>query len=204
MPIARTQYAIAATAIVAAMAIGFVLGQGPSRPPSHASHAQRARQASSEHARPDDAALWQLIADTRRAAGGDTGRQADLLQARVARLSPQAASDFRRVYHHLDVRAYTWNVWGAAQTIEDGCSDDCFRDFRAYLISLGAGPYEQALANPDSLAPFVGDPETGDWEDAFVPDDEEDLDGDPRGTPFDDDDEGRLARRYPRLAARFR
>jgi hypothetical protein len=212
MPSSGKQYAIAATAIVAAMAIGLLLGRGPGagagQPRSDASGAQRARQASAETAaaRPDEAALWKLIGDTRRAAGGDTGRQAELLEARVAHLPAAAAQHLVRVYHRLDVRAYTWNLWGAAQTIEDGCSDDCFRDFRAYLISLGPGVYERALANPDSLAAVVKDAEGGDWEDAFAPDDESDPDSDPRGRPFDDDDEddGRLARRYPRLAARFR
>jgi hypothetical protein len=204
MPSARTQYAIAVTAIVAAMAIGLVVGQGAGQKRSDSAQAQRVRQASHQPARPGEAALWRVIAGSSRAAGGNTDRQADIVARRVAQLPPAAAANFRRAYHRLDVRAYTWNLWGAAQVIEDGCSDDCFRDFRAYLISLGAARYEHALANPDSLAPFVEDPETGGWEDAFVPDDEADLDSDPRGKPFDDDDEAGLARRYPRLAARFR
>ena len=57
-------------------------------------------------------------------------------------------------------------MWGAASVIEDGCSDDCFRDFRAYVISLGRGPYERALRNPDSLASVAQDAEAGDWENA--------------------------------------
>jgi hypothetical protein len=102
--------------------------------------------------------------------------------------------------------------------IEDGCSDDCFRDFRGYVISLGRGPYERALANPDSLASVAQDAEAGDWENAdnVAPDayssvtggdfplDDSDLSGRPRGTPFSDSNTTGLARRYPRLAARFR
>ena len=102
--------------------------------------------------------------------------------------------------------------------IEDGCSDDCFRDFRAYLISLGGEPYEAALRDPDSLAPVVQDAETGDWEnadsvagDAYesaagedIPADDSDLSGDPRGEPWDDEDQDALVQRYPALAARFR
>jgi hypothetical protein len=34
--------------------------------------------------------------------------------------------------------------------------------------------------------------------------DDSDLSGRPRGKPFDDNDEAGLARRYPRLAERFR
>jgi hypothetical protein len=63
--------------------------------------------------------------------------------------------------------------------IEDGCSEDCFRDFRSYLISLGREAYEAALRDPDSLAPVVQE-------------------------SWDDENEDGLVQRYPQLAARFR
>jgi hypothetical protein len=162
--------------------------------------------------------FWRLIEETRSAAGKDTGRQTELLKDRLTRLSPQAIIEFARVRHRLDERAYTWNLWGAAYVIEDGCSDDCFRDFRSYVISLGRGPYENALRDPDSLASSAENSETGDWESAdnVAPDayssvtgndfplDDSDLSGRPRGTPFNENDAAGLARRYPRLAARFR
>jgi hypothetical protein len=102
--------------------------------------------------------------------------------------------------------------------VEDGCSEDCFRDFRSYLISLGREPYEAALRDPDSLAPVVQDAEQGDWEnadsvagDAYesatgeeIPVDDSDLSGTPRGKPWDDDNEDGLVQRYPQLAAKFR
>jgi hypothetical protein len=37
--------------------------------------------------------------------------------------------------------------------IENGCSGDCFRDFRACLVSLGRDAYAKAVGNPNSLAP---------------------------------------------------
>jgi hypothetical protein len=163
-------------------------------------------------------AFWQLIASTRRAAGNDTGRQSELLKERLTTLSPQAIVEFARIRRRLDRGAYTYRIWSAAYVIEDGCSDDCFRDFRGYLISLGRKPYETALRNPDALAPIVQDSETGDWENAdnVAPDayssvtggdfplDDSDLSGRPRGTPFDDSDVAALTRRFPKLAARFR
>jgi uncharacterized protein DUF4240 len=165
-----------------------------------------------------EAAFWQLMSETRSAAGNDTGRQSELLKERLTQLSPAAIIGFARVRHRLDERAYTWSLWGAAYVIEDGCSDDCFRDFRGYLISLGEGPYVNALGNPDSLASVAQDAETGNWENAdnVAPDayssvtggdfplDDSDLSGRPSGTPFNEDDAAGLARRYPRLAARFR
>ena len=87
-------------------------------------------------------------------------------QTRLEQLPAQQIADFGAIRRRLDERAYTWELWGAAYVIDDGCSDDCFRDFRAYLISLGREPYEAALKSPDSLAPVVQDAETGDWENA--------------------------------------
>jgi hypothetical protein len=170
------------------------------------------------HASMDEATFWRLIADTRAAAGDDTARQSDLLGRRLGKLPARQIVDFQRIRHRMDQRAYTWDLWGAAYVIEDGCSDDCFRDFRAYLISLGRGPYEAALRDPDSLGPIVQDAEHGGWEnadsvaaDAYenatgkdIPDDESDQSGDPRGEAWDDEDQEALIQRYPHLAARFR
>jgi Protein of unknown function (DUF4240) len=166
----------------------------------------------------DQEMFWRLIADTRAAADSDTGRQSQMLDERLRRLPPRQIADFERIRRTLDRRAYTWELWGAAYVVEDGCSDDCFRDFRAYLIALGRGPYETALREPDALATTVQDAETGDWENAddVAPDayqsvtgedisgDSSDLSGDPRGTPWDDDHAELLVQRYPRLAAKFR
>jgi hypothetical protein len=160
--------------------------------------------------------FWQLIDETRAAAGPDTSRQSELLKERLMQLSPQAIVEFAKTRRRLDEQAYTWTLWGAAATIEDGCSDDCFHDFRAYLISLGRGPYEQALRNPDSLASFARDAENGNWEgaDDVAPDayssvtgqdfplDDAELSGNPAGSPLDLSDAA-LRTRYPRLAARF-
>ncbi len=169
-------------------------------------------------AQPAATEFWRLIAETRRAVGNDTGRQSELLKHRLTQLSPTAIVTFWRMRRRLDRRAYTWALWGAATVIEDGCSDDCFRDFRGYIISLGRGPYERALRNPDSLALVAADAEAGDWENAgdVAPDayssvtgndfpfDDSDLSGPPRGKPLNLSARTSLTRRYPRLAARFR
>jgi hypothetical protein len=152
----------------------------------------------------DQAGFWQLMRETRADGDDDTARQSGLLEDRVKRLPQPAIEDFRRIRRQLDKRLYTWDVWGAAYVIEDGCSDDCFRDFRAYLISLGPEVYERALRDPDSLAGAVQDAETGDWENADDPLSDSDLSGPPSGTPWDDDQAEQLIGRYPKLAAEFR
>ena len=165
-----------------------------------------------------EAAFWGLIAEAGQGAAEDTDERSHRLQELLTQLPPQAIVDFERTRRSFDLRAYTWELWGAAHVVEDGCSDDCFRDFRAYLISLGREPYEAGLRDPDSLADVVQDAETGDWENADsvageayssvtgedFPFDDNDLSGPPGGTPWDSEDEDALAQRYPRLAARFR
>lgn len=165
-----------------------------------------------------EASFWQLIAETRDAAGNDTGEQSSLLEERLSKLPPPTIVEFARIRERLDRRAYSWRMWGAAAVIEDGCSDDCFRDFRGYVISLGRRPYENALVDPDSLASVAQDAETGDWENAdnVAPDayssatgndfplDDSDLSGPPAGASFDVEDAAALAHRYPKLESRFR
>jgi uncharacterized protein DUF4240 len=164
------------------------------------------------------AAFWGLIESTRAAADNDTERQSELLEERLSKLRPRQIVRFHQLRRQMDERAYTWDIWGAAYVIDDGCSDDCFRDFRAYLISLGPSAFAAALRNPDSLAPIVQDAEQGDWENAddVAPDayqtatgddfpaDSSDLSGSPRGEPWDDGSQEMLVQRYPALAARFR
>jgi hypothetical protein len=198
--------------VALALVVGYALGTK-----DHGA-AQSNAVGASTRAGMDEPAFWQLITSTREDAGNDTGRQSELLEQRLSRLPARQIVDFGRIRHRLDQGAYTWDLWGAAYVIDDGCSDDCFRDFRAYLISLGRGPYDAALRDPDSLSPVVQDAEEGDWEnadnvapDAYesatgedIPAEDSDLSGDPRGEPWDDEDQEALVQRYPRLAARFR
>jgi hypothetical protein len=166
----------------------------------------------------NQAAFWGLTERTRADADNDTGRESGLLEERLSKLPPREIVRFQQIRTQMDQRLYTWDIWGAARVIEDGCSDDCFRDFRAYLISLGPRAFNAALRNPDSLAPIVQDAEQGDWEnaddvapDAYqsatgddFPTDSSDLSGNPRGEPWSDESRETLVQRYPALAARFR
>ena len=201
-----------APAAVRATPGGDETGQAPA-PPTPPASPQRAAAPGPV----DEATFWRLIAETRAAAGNDTARQSELLEERLRRLSPRGIVEFWQIRRRLDRRAYTWRLWGAATVIEDGCSDDCFRDFRAYLISLGRDPYERALRDPDSLASVARGAEAGDWEnaddvaaDAYsgvtgndFPFDDSNLEGRPAGRALNLDGAD-LRRRYSRLAARFR
>jgi hypothetical protein len=163
------------------------------------------------------AAFWGLIESTRADVDNDTERQSGLLEERLSKLPPRQIVRFEQIRRRMDEQLYTWDIWGAARVIDDGCSDDCFRDFRAYLISLGPRAFATALRNPDALAPIVQDAEQGDWENAddVAPDayqsatgddfpaESSDLSGSPRGEHWGDKSRKTLVQRYPALAARF-
>lgn len=91
--------------------------------------------------------FWQII---------EKGKDSDTPEAIIARelekLSAAEIISYQEHFEQFFVRAYRWDLWGAAYLINGGCSDDGFIDFRYGLIAKGKEIYEKALENPDSLA----------------------------------------------------
>ncbi len=96
--------------------------------------------------------FWTLMTETNLASGGDPTDQQELLAKKLQELPPREIIDFDNYFATLMSNAYTWELWGAAYMINGGCSDDCFSDFRGWLIGQGREVYEKALLNPDSLS----------------------------------------------------
>jgi hypothetical protein len=59
---------------------------------------------------------------------------------------------FDRILDELMAESYRHPLWGAAYTINGGCSNDAFDYFRGWLIGQGRETFERAVADPDSLA----------------------------------------------------
>ncbi|GAA2714036.1 MULTISPECIES: DUF4240 domain-containing protein [Streptomyces] len=170
----------------------------------------------------DETEFWELIDSARDAAEGDPEDQADVLVESLTRLDPDSVLDFARHFESRYNRAYLWDLWGAAAVLLDGASDDVFDYFRCWLIGQGREVFEGALHDPDTLADLLEDFDEevdGDGEDLGYAADEayEQLTGtetpdlglapqppEPLGTAFDIEDDGELARRFPRLWERFR
>jgi hypothetical protein len=170
----------------------------------------------------DETDFWEIVDGTRDAAGGDPEEHADLLVERLAQLDPEAVLDFARHFESRYIRAYRWDLWGAASILLDGASDDAFDFFRCWLIGQGRDVFEGALQDPDALADllesFDADGGDGDGEELGYAADEayEQLTGsvapelgipaqprEPEGTAFDIDDPAVLEVRFPRLWERF-
>ncbi len=139
----------------------------------------------------------------------DTAR----LQQALAALPAEEILEYDEVFTRLYCASYARSLWGAAYIINGGCSDDGFDYFRAWLIAQGRETFERALQDPDSLADRCT-AEVECEEMLYVADRAyESATGRqmPRrpyrypdlGDGWDFDDLAEMARRYPRLSARF-
>ena len=100
----------------------------------------------------DTEAFWTLIDDSLGHAPGRAARE-EYLRARLAESAPEEIVGFQLRVNTACIRADGIDLWGAAARIMSGfCSDDGFEYFRLWLIGRGREVFEQALANPDSLA----------------------------------------------------
>ena len=78
--------------------------------------------------------------------------QIEFLSNELAKLSKDNILEFDYLFRQKHEDAFTWDIWAAAYTIQGGCSDDGFIDFRAWLVYRGKDVFEKALQNSDSLA----------------------------------------------------
>lgn len=104
-----------------------------------------------------EAEFWAIIEASRREMSatvrdGNMARQYELMRESLRRLSPQGVLDFRERFQACMDESYRHDLWDAAALIADGCSDDGFDYFRAWLISMGRSVFESALADPNTLA----------------------------------------------------
>ena len=96
--------------------------------------------------------FWSLIDGVHLASGGDMERKCALLKERLTALGDDELRAFNDHFDAADAAAYHHPLWGAAYVMRGGCSDDSFSDFRGTLISHGRTVFENALADPESLA----------------------------------------------------
>lgn len=96
--------------------------------------------------------FWQIVADT---CGSDpyTAEEWDTkLTDALAKWPADEIVNWNHIFDDLAKKAYRIDLWAAAYLIRGGASDDGFYYFRCWLIGMGKAIYENAIADPDSLA----------------------------------------------------
>ena len=106
--------------------------------------------------------FWQIIEATQAATQEE---QLEKFRRELQRLTPQELIEFDRCFVECSFAAYNWDLWLATWLCQGGrCSDDCFADFRIWLISRGRGTYEAALQDADALVDELRQTQDPDFE----------------------------------------
>lgn len=80
--------------------------------------------------------------------------------ADLRKLDFQDQLHFKEIMNAYINFAVAPGLWDAATVMKNGCRDECFLYFRAWLIAQGKETYLEALRDPDSLARFLVPEET--------------------------------------------
>ncbi|MFE2585102.1 DUF4240 domain-containing protein [Streptomyces sp. NPDC059378] len=96
--------------------------------------------------------FWELIEECRHQAQSPDERLA-WLRDELSRRSSAEVVQFQVRLDEETHRAFTWDLWAAADRIFGGwCSDDGFCYFGLWTVGLGREAFTQAVADPDTLA----------------------------------------------------
>jgi hypothetical protein len=118
----------------------------------------------------DDDKFWEIIAQTKLRSNDDYEVQQEELRKELLKLEPIEILKFDNRFRTYRGEAYKWELWAAAYVMNGGCSDDCFSDFRGWLIGQGKATYFKAIENPETLVELNHDMDNDDWEGlSYVP-----------------------------------
>lgn len=115
--------------------------------------------------------FWKIIATSKSNSSGNYEKQQTELEKELLKLTAIEILEFDNKFRTLRGEVYTWDFWAAAYLINGGCSDDCFSDFRGWLIGQGKTVFENAVKDINTLGQLE-DTNDGDWEGlSYVPTD---------------------------------
>ncbi|MFC4070454.1 DUF4240 domain-containing protein [Actinoplanes subglobosus] len=95
--------------------------------------------------------FWSIVEDSARE-GTDPDERAARIAASLAALSDEDLIAFQGHFDDQMDRLGGDLVWKAAALIRNGCGDDSFSRFRAWVIGLGREAVDRVVADPDHLA----------------------------------------------------
>jgi len=110
----------------------------------------------------DENKFWSIIDNSRKQSGSNYEKQCQLLTQLLKAEQRDDLIKFSNSFVTLQNEAYDWKLWAAAYIINGGCSDDCFSDFRSWLIGQGKTAFENAVKDPETLLQLHIEPDN--WE----------------------------------------
>lgn len=158
--------------------------------------------------------FWKIIETSKDKSGGNYEKQQEELKKILLQLTPSKIIEFDNRFQSLKGQIYDWDFWAAAYIIRGGCSDDCFSDFRGWLIGQGRDVFEKAVDDIETLSE-LDHTNDSDWEGlSYVPMEAYELiTGKPMpgGMPHNfelsgkewEEDKSILELRYPKIMAKF-
>ncbi|MCC6484649.1 MAG: DUF4240 domain-containing protein [Armatimonadetes bacterium] len=102
--------------------------------------------------------FWEII-ERSRSSYADCADHARKLSILLEALNPEEIISFDAQLRELLVRAFRWDVWGAAYIVLGGCSDEEFESFRLWLIGQGEDAFEQVIAEPEAVLEYLAEEE---------------------------------------------
>jgi hypothetical protein len=96
--------------------------------------------------------FWEIIADACCSDPHSAEEWDSKLTEALATLPAHEIVEWDHIFDELANRAYRTDLWAAAYLINGGASDDGFYYFRCWLIGMGETIFNNAIADPDSLA----------------------------------------------------
>ena len=111
----------------------------------------------------DSLKFWEIINTSKTNSSGNYSKQQTELKKELLKLPSIEILEFDNKFRTLRGQVNNWNFWAAAYIINGGCSDDCFSDFRGWLIGQGKTVFENAINNIETLSELTQTNE-GDWE----------------------------------------
>ena len=115
--------------------------------------------------------FWKIIEISKSKSLGNYEKQQSELEKELTKLTANEVLEFDNKFRTLRGEIYNWSFWAAAYIINGGCSDDCFSDFRGWLIGQGKSIFESAVQNIETLSQLKHTND-GDWEGlSYIPTD---------------------------------
>ncbi|MBE0393371.1 hypothetical protein BJQ96_03235 [Flavobacterium sp. PL0002] len=158
--------------------------------------------------------FWKIIEICKTNSFGNYEKQQSELSKELIKLTAIEVLEFDNKFRTLKGEIYNWDFWASAYIINGGCSDDCFSDFRGWLIGQGKSIFESAVQNIENLSE-LSETNNGDWEGlSYVPNDiyiKKTGNNIPQGIQENieisgeewEEDETYLKNKYPKLWSKF-